>query len=128
MENRKNLLMAKKTKMTKFLGNLIKEGGLCYINNDLFMEHDMPRNTIVIVMGSRALPLEEDPYTQRVKFAVAGVDLETGAIDYSKGLLILDPKSLRKVTAKVQKDWDGLQNKLADEFNAKREADSAASN
>lgn len=106
--------MVRKTALQKKIGKLINIGHLCYIENDKFEEWGFNRNQIVVVVGAKALPLEEDPYTQRIKMLVGKVDGDT--IDFSAKTLMVDPKSLRKVNPKLQKEWEAAQEEKVEAF------------
>lgn len=86
----------------------IRNGDFCQIVSDKFeAEHGVKRNTIVYVVGTKALPMsEEDPYTQRIKMVVhlVGNDLH---VIFDK-MYIMDPDSIQKVDENKQKNLTGI--------------------
>jgi len=81
----------------------IRNGDFCQIVSDKFeAEHGVKRNTIVYVVGTKALPMsEEDPYTQRIKMIVHIVDHNLHVV-FDK-MYIMDPDSLHKVDDSKQR-------------------------
>lgn len=116
--------MPKKTALQKKIGKLLHEGDLCYIQNNDYEQYGLVRNDVVVIFGSRAIPIDEDdPYLQRVFFGVAKVDAEAGDISYDTGLIIIDPNALRKVTKKKQDEWEEKREAKLEALQEKMEAD-----
>lgn len=85
----------------------IRNGDFCQIVSDKFEEHGVKRNTLVYVVGTKALPMsEEDPYTQRIKMVVHLVDHNLHVI-FDK-MYIMDPDSIQKVDENKQKNLTGI--------------------
>lgn len=82
------------------LENLIYQNDFCEVVSDKFVEHGVKRGHRVLVIGSKAFPVEEsDPYTQRIKFLVHKLD---GDHVFPVDIYIMDPISLAKVSKSEQ--------------------------
>lgn len=57
--------------------------------------------------GSRAIPISDDLYTQRVMFMIHLCG-EGGEVYFDKGLFLSDPRDLVKVTEDKQEEFNKL--------------------
>ena len=85
----------------------IRNGDFCQIVSDKFEDIGVKRNTLVYVVGTKALPIsEEDPYTQRIKLLVHLVDHDLH-VTFDK-VYIMDPNSVQKVDENKQKNLTSI--------------------
>lgn len=79
----------------------IRSGDFCQIVSDKFADIGVKRNTLVYVVGTKAIPeSEEDPYTQRIKMLVHLVGV--GDHVNFEHVYIMDPNSIQKVDENKQ--------------------------
>lgn len=84
------------------MDRLIKVGDFCEVVSDKFVDHGTKRGHVVYVTGSKAIPENaEDLYNQRIKFMVLLMNRD-GHVDTSKGIFLMDPRSIQKVSPKKQ--------------------------
>lgn len=88
---------------------MIKVDDYCtFIGNNL-TEHGVEDGQYVYIAGSLVVPVDSnDLYNQRVMFSIHAA-ADNGDIDFEKGIMIVDPKNLKKVSAALR---DKFQKRL----------------
>ena len=100
------------------LEDMIKDGDFAKVVNENFLDFDVEKGALVFVAGVKAVPEDEnDLYNQRIKMLIHRMDGDH--VMFEKTLIMVDPRSLKRVGKRKQKTLINHLEKDVAMYNAK---------